>query len=99
MSRYKMLLFDLDGTLLTSEKKLSERTLQVLNNYKESGLKIGVSTSRSETNSMTFLSVLEPDVLISSGGALVKNGLKYIYTAEFSVLETRRIILTLIYQY
>jgi len=32
MSRYKMLLFDLDGTLLTSEKKLSERTLQVLNN-------------------------------------------------------------------
>ncbi|SEW46325.1 Cof-type HAD-IIB family hydrolase [[Clostridium] fimetarium] len=92
MSRYKMLLFDLDGTLLTSEKKLSERTLKVLKNYKEYGFKIGVSTSRSETNSMTFLLVLEPDVLISSGGALVKNDFEYIYTAEFSVLETRRMI-------
>ena len=92
MNRYKMLMFDLDGTLLTSEKKLSERTLQVLKNYKEYGFKIGVSTSRSETNSMTFLLELKPDVLISSGGALVKNGLEYIYTAEYSVLETRRMI-------
>jgi len=92
MSRYKMLMFDLDGTLLTSEKKLSERTLQVLKNYKEYGFKIGVSTSRSETNSMTFLLELKPDVLISSGGALVKNGLEYINTAEYSVLETRRMI-------
>ena len=70
--RYKLLLFDLDGTLLKSDKTISEHTLSVLNKCRSNGLMIGVSTSRSEQNSMEFLSQLFPDILISSGGALVK---------------------------
>lgn len=70
--RYKLLLFDLDGTLLKSDKTISEHTLSVLNKCRNKGLMIGVSTSRSEQNSMEFLSQLLPNILISSGGALVK---------------------------
>lgn len=33
-----------------------------------------------------------PDILISSGGALIKKGTDYIYKAEFSVVETRNMI-------
>lgn len=33
---------------------------------------------------MIFLKELMPDILISSGGTLVKKGGEYIYTAEFS---------------
>lgn len=93
--RYKLLLFDLDGTLLKSDKTISEHTLSVLNKCRSNGLMIGVSTSRSEQNSMEFLSQLLPDILISSGGALVKQDKKYIYKAEFSIEETNYMITTI----
>lgn len=89
---YRLLLFDLDGTLLQSNKTISKRTLSTLNRCRERGILIGVSTSRSEQNSMTFLDELMPDFLISSGGALVKNGTENIYKAEFSEIETGNMI-------
>ena len=92
--RYKLLLFDLDGTLLKSDKTISEHTLSVLNKCRNKGLMIGVSTSRSEQNSMEFLSQLLPDILISSGCALVKQNKEYIYKAEFSIEDTKHMITT-----
>lgn len=90
----KLLLFDLDGTLLRSDKTISERTLAALNQCRDKGILIGISTSRSEQNSMTFLDELMPDILISSGGALVKKGNDYLYNAEFSEAETKSMIQT-----
>ena len=63
----KMLLFDLDGTLLRNDKTISARTMSALAECRKRGLLIGVSTSRSEANCMTFLQKLQPDLLISSG--------------------------------
>lgn len=88
----KLLLFDLDGTLLQSDKTISKRTLSVLRKCRQEGILIGVSTSRSEQNSLVYLNELMPDILISSGGALVKYGTEYIYKADFSVAETNAII-------
>ena len=45
----KLLLFDLDGTLLQSDKTISKRTLSVLKQYREKGLLIGVSTIQKRT--------------------------------------------------
>ena len=92
MKKCKLLLFDLDGTLLQSDKTISKKTLACLKKCKEKGIMIGVSTSRSEQNSLEYLSELMPDVLISSGGALVKYKTEYIYKAEFSVEETKAMI-------
>lgn len=89
---YRLLLFDLDGTLLSSDKSISERNISVLKKCREKGILIGVSTSRSEQNSMIFLEKLMPGILIASGGALVKKGSDYIYKAEFSERETRNMI-------
>ena len=88
----KLLLFDLDGTLLQSDKTISQRTLSVLRKCRQEGILIGVSTSRSEQNSLVYLNELMPDILISSGGALVKYGTEYIYNADFSVAETNAMI-------
>lgn len=88
----RLLLFDLDGTLLRSDKSISDKTLSTLRQCREKGIMIGVSTSRSEQNSMTFLDELKPDILIASGGALIKSGSNYIYKAEFSEAETRDMI-------
>ena len=94
MQKCKLLLFDLDGTLLRSDKTISGRTLSVLKQCREKGILIGVSTSRSEQNSLAYLNELMPDILISSGGALVKRGSEYIYKAQFSIEQTRNMINT-----
>ena len=58
----KLLLFDLDGTLLQSDKMISKRTLSVLRKCREMGILIGVSSSRSEQNSLAYLDELMPDI-------------------------------------
>lgn len=68
----KLLLFDLDGTLLRSDKTISRRTLEALEKCREKGILIGVSTSRGEQNALSFTDRLLPDIMIASGGALVK---------------------------
>ena len=88
----KLLLFDLDGTLLDDQKKISPRTLTTLHKCREKGILIGVSTSRSEQNSLAYLSELEPDILISSGGSLIKKNHEYIYKNEISADEVREMI-------
>ncbi len=90
----KLLLFDLDGTLLRSDKTISENTLNALTTCKENGYLIGVATSRSEQNTYTFLEELRPDILITSGGALIKEKNKYIYKACFTAEETKQMIRT-----
>lgn len=92
MKNCKLLLFDLDGTLLCSDKTISQRTLKALRDCRSQGILIGVSTSRSEQNALSFIEELQPDVLIVSGGALVKYNSEYIYKAEFSEEETRQMI-------
>lgn len=92
MKNCKLLLFDLDGTLLRSDKTISQTTLKALSECRRMGILIGVCTSRGEQNALSFVEELKPDILIVSGGALVKYNGKYIYKAEFSVEETRRMI-------
>lgn len=90
----QMMLFDLDGTMLRSDKTISRETLEALEKCREKGILIGVSTSRGEQNTLAFLDKLQPEVLIVSGGALVKYKGDYIYRAEFSGEETWRMIRT-----
>lgn len=92
MEKCKLLLFDLDGTLLRSDKTISPVTLKALQRCREMGILIGVSTSRGEQNALSFIKELQPDILIVSGGALVKYKGEYIYRAEFSKEETKRMI-------
>lgn len=92
MKNVKLLLFDLDGTLLRSDKTISGRTLAVLQECRKKGILIGVSTSRGEQNALSFIAELQPDVLIVSGGALVKYHGDDLYKAAFSAEETRQMI-------
>lgn len=94
MEECRLLLFDLDGTLLRSDKRVSQETLQMLQRYRNKGILIGVCTSRGEQNALSFIEELRPDVLIASGGALVKYNNEYIYKAGFSKERTREMIVT-----
>lgn len=92
MDSYKLLLFDLDGTLLRSDKTISAHTLDTLRECRRKGMLIGISTSRSGQNVLPFLKEIQPDLLITSGGALAAFRNEYIYKAEFSEEETKRMI-------
>lgn len=92
MENCRLLLFDLDGTLLCSNKTISQRTLQALQKCRQKDILIGVCTSRGEQNALSFIEELQPDVLIVSGGALVKYKNEYLYKAEFSKERTKQMI-------
>lgn len=88
----RLLLFDLDGTLLRNDKTISEAAWNALRICREKGILLGVSTSRSEQNALSLTEKIQPDVLIASGGAVVKYRGEAICKAEFSREETKRMI-------
>ena len=68
----KMLAFDLDGTLLRSDKTISDRTLSVLERCRQKGLYLAAATSRSEKACQRYTDQFRPDVIVSSGGSCVR---------------------------
>lgn len=90
-----MLLFDLDGTLLCSDKTISKPTLDALNHCRQKGLLIGIATSRGEQNAMGFLQQLKPDAVITSAGALVRCHGKITHVNGFAADETAHVLCTL----
>ncbi len=88
----KLILLDLDGTLLRDDKTISDYTLKTLNACKKLGYLIGISTARGESNARQYIASLNPDIIISSSGALVKNNDKIIGCFEFAEKETERLI-------
>lgn len=90
----RLFLFDLDGTLLRSDKTISKKTLAEVSKLRDKSNIIGISTSRSEQNCKSFLGELKPDIMIVSGGALVKKDNEYIFKAVFSKERTRELIQT-----
>ena len=75
----KALFFDLDGTLLTSEKVLSPATIRALTDCRERGIQLYIATGRSPRLDMTLnwskaiLSLFDGGVY-SNGACVVMNG-------------------------
>ena len=67
-----MIVIDLDGTLLTSDKNISNYTLSILDKYKNNGIKIVTASGRSEKASRKILDLVKPSLMILNGGSLVK---------------------------
>ena len=92
MKKPKLIITDLDGTLLHNDKTVSEYSVSVFKKCREQGILTAVATARGHTNAEQYISSLNPDILISSGGALIKKGKDIIYGCFFSRKETAEII-------
>ncbi len=92
MMDIKLLLFDLDGTLLHSDKSISDYTLNILQKCRERGILMGIATARGESNAPAIIPVIDPDIVISSGGALVRQRGEILYAAEFSADEAESLL-------
>lgn len=89
---YTLVLLDLDGTLLRTDRSISDYSVDVINQCKEKGLVIGISTARGASNARPYIARIAPQVVISSGGALVEYQGEIVYTSMFSAQETRTIV-------
>lgn len=71
---------DLDSTLLTSDKKITSVTKDVLNKCKSLGHRIIINTARSFQRTLKYFKEIEADYMICNAGADIYNkGLKRIY--------------------
>ena len=89
---WKLILLDLDGTLLRSDKTISPRTLAVLARCREKGCAIAVCTARGASNAAQYVARVQPDFVVSSGGAFVQAGGETLYCSAFSAEETARLV-------
>jgi Cof subfamily protein (haloacid dehalogenase superfamily) len=74
----KMIVSDLDQTLLHTEKFISPYTIAALQKCREKGILIAFATARSTQAAAQFTEMFQPDVFIGYGGALVFAGDKVI---------------------
>ena len=88
----RMLLTDLDGTLLHSDKSLSAYTEKVLLRCRERGILVVFCTARGESNARAYIDRVRPDFVISSGGALVRRGEEILRACMFTAEETQAMI-------
>ena len=71
---YRLLIFDLDATLLTRERTIHERTAQVLREVMDRGVLVSFATGRSPRSAATITKMLTPNApLIHFNGALVRD--------------------------
>jgi len=71
MKNIKMIITDLDETLLTSDKRISEHTISVLEKCRLKDIKVVFATARSTQSASKILEQFMPDIFIGYGGALV----------------------------
>lgn len=70
----KLIIFDLDDTLLDDEHKVSDKTVLVLERIKEMGHIIAFNTARSEMRSRDIFLRVKPNYAIYNGGAHITDG-------------------------
>jgi Cof subfamily protein (haloacid dehalogenase superfamily) len=95
----KMIVMDLDGTLLNSDKNISDYSVSILEKCKINGIKIVIATARSEKSAERCIKLVNPDFMILNGGALViRKDKKIIYEKVLSI-ETSDGILGVLNKY
>ncbi|MCP4749705.1 MAG: Cof-type HAD-IIB family hydrolase [Proteobacteria bacterium] len=72
--KYKLIVFDLDGTLLTQEFALLQPTVEAIRDIRDSGLRVSVATGRSYKSAKPFLDRLEIiEPMVFSNGSVFDN--------------------------
>ena len=74
MKHCKLIVTDLDGTLLRNDKSISKFTLETLERCRRQGILIAFATARPVRGVTAMRSSFEPDILINHNGAVFAYG-------------------------
>ena len=84
----RLILLDLDDTLLRSDKTISDYSVRVLRACQQQGMLVAFATARGESNIRPFVEQVKPDIIVASGGAVIWSGGEIIDAQMFSAEET-----------
>ena len=94
--KYKMVVSDLDGTLLNSNHKLSQYTIDIIKKISEKGIKFVIATGRHNKDARYFFNQIETGkYLISGNGSFVNNELGEVITRKSISKELTKKLLEL----
>ena len=88
----KLIVTDLDNTLLKSDKSISRYTAEILCKCREKGILISFASARAESAMTRFIDLISPDFLISSGGATISVHGKIIHKTLISRENVKTIL-------
>ncbi len=94
---YKLIALDMDGTLLTSDKRISERTKQAIRAARDKGVKVVLASGRPFEGIQSKLDELsitgDNEFVVSFNGSMVKElgSNKVIHQATITGLQTKRV--------
>jgi HAD-superfamily hydrolase, subfamily IIB len=101
--KYKMIVMDMDGTLLTDDKRITERSKSVLKKAADMGVKIVISTGRIFASARFFGELLGVNApIIASNGAYIREmdkGEDEVIYAKIMGKENIRMVLDLSHKY
>lgn len=92
MMNPKMILTDLDGTLLRSDGSISERTKFVLKSCRNRGITIAIATARYWIGAERYIEEIQPDYEITTDGTLIHRHGEQIYSCNLETEDTNQII-------
>ena len=92
----QMIVTDLDRTLLRPDKSISDYSASVFRSCQQRGITIVFATARAENSCKRFMDMLNPDAIISNGGALARIDEKTVYRATLTVEIVNRLLLSLL---
>lgn len=91
----RLLITDLDNTLLRSDKSISPYTAEMFARCRERGILTAFATNRSERAMTRMIETLRPDAIISNGGSTVRVGGEVIWESLLTAQDTETILTTI----
>jgi len=88
----KMVVSDLDGTLLRKDKTMSDYSVKVLRECQEQGIVVVFATARSADASMKLVEKVKPNAVVLNGGALAYAGDDIVYNKPMDVEITDKLL-------
>lgn len=88
----KMILTDLDGTLLCSDGSISERTKFILKSCQDYGIYVVIATARYWIGAERYIEEIQPDYEITTDGTLIHRHGEQIYSSCLELEDTNQII-------
>ena len=79
----KMLLTDLDHTLLRQDGSISDETLKTISECRAGGVKFAIATARYWIGAERYIDLLKPDYEITTDGTLIHSGGECLYSCAF----------------
>lgn len=94
----KMILTDLDHTLLRSDGSISDYTKKILKKCQDCGILIVIATARNWIGAERYIDEIQPDYEITTDGTLIHQRGKQIYSCSMDINDANQIVQDLLKQ-